>query len=115
MRQRRNCAALEDAVDRAASARTKATALYQLAVFHDNNSRESIAIPLYEVALRSGLPPNLKAQALAWLASSLSKTGAPKRALGRIHQARNITKSLKLLKFLDGLESRITRSRRRIS
>jgi len=78
---RRSRAALEDAVDRAASARARAIALYQLALFHDNNSRESIAIPLYEKALRTGLRLDLKAQALAWLASSLYKTGRPQHAL----------------------------------
>src|SRR5208337_4593922 len=46
-RLRRSRTALEDAVERAASAQKKAIALYQLAVFHDNNARESVAIPLY--------------------------------------------------------------------
>ncbi len=114
-RRRRSRAALADAVDRAASTRTEAIALYLLALFHDNNSREPEAIPLYEAAIKNGLPLPLKAEALAWLASSLYKTGAPKHALTRIRQSREIAKSHELRKFLDGLESRIIRSRRRIS
>ena len=107
---RRSRIALEDAVHRATSARKKAVALYQLSVFHDNNSREPLAIPLYEKALRAGLDHTVKAQALAWLASSLYKTGNPTRALSRIRQARDITKDGELRKFLDGLEARINRS-----
>jgi tetratricopeptide repeat protein len=80
-RTRRSRTALEAAVDQATSARKKAIALYQLGLFHDNNARESVAIPLYERALRAGLENALKAQALAWLASSLYKTGGLRRAL----------------------------------
>jgi len=109
-RTRRSRVALEDAVDRATSARKKAIALYQLGLFHDNNARESVAIPLYERALRAGLENALKAQALAWLASSLYKTGGLRRALSRLRQAREIAKDRKLLKFLRGLEIRINRS-----
>jgi tetratricopeptide (TPR) repeat protein len=89
---RRSRAALKDAVERATSSGERAIALYQLALFHDNNSREAKAIPLYEKALAIGMPTNLKAQALAWLASSLYKTGDPKRAMMQIRRARRITK-----------------------
>jgi tetratricopeptide (TPR) repeat protein len=113
MRKRRSRAALEDAVDRAASARGRAIALYQLALFHDNNSRETEAIPFYEAAIKNGLPTPLKAQALAWLASSLYKTGRRQHALTRIRQSREIARSRGLRKFLDSLETRIARSHQR--
>ena len=107
MKTRRNRAVLEEAVERAFSTRHRAVALYQLALFHDNNSREAVAIPLYEKALMNGLPTNLKAHALAWLASSFYKTGNPRRGLPRLRQSRAIAKDRALLKFLDGLEARI--------
>jgi tetratricopeptide (TPR) repeat protein len=107
---RRSRVALEAAVDRATSARKRGIALYQLGVFHDNNSREALAIPLYEKALRVGLAPTLKAKTLAWLASSLFKTGKPRDALRRIRQARGIAKDRGLRKFLDGLEARMLHS-----
>jgi len=106
---RRSRTALEDAVERATSARKKAIALYQLAVFHDNNARESVAIPLYERALRAGLDPAMKAHTLGWLASSLYKTGKPTRALLCVRQARVIAKDRELSRFLEGLEARINR------
>ena len=115
MKKPRSRTALEDAVDRAESARSKAIALYRLALFHDNNSRESVAIPLYESAIKNGLPLPLKAKALAWLASSFYKTGRPQHALTRMRQSREIAKSRELRRFLDGLEARIARSRHRIS
>lgn len=106
---RRSQAALEDAVERASSVHARAIALYRLALFHDNNSREAVAIPFYEKAIAFGLSPNLKAQALAWLSSSLYKTGNSKGALTRIDQAREIATSRELRKFLAGLEARINR------
>jgi hypothetical protein len=111
--KRRSRANLEAEVDSAESLRHKAIALYRLALFHDNNSRESHAIPLYEKALKAGLDPALEAKALAWLASSLHKTGEPKRAMMRLRQSRAIArrpKNASLEKFLDGLEVRIARS-----
>ncbi|HXN84482.1 MAG TPA: tetratricopeptide repeat protein [Candidatus Binataceae bacterium] len=111
--KRRSRAVLEAEVDRAKSPDKKATALYRLALFHDNNTRESDAIPLYEKALEAGLDTALKAKALAWLASSLYKTGEPRRAMMRVKQSRAIaqrTKTTLLQKFLDGLEARIARS-----
>jgi tetratricopeptide (TPR) repeat protein len=116
--KRRSCAGLEAEVDRAISPRQKAIALYQLGLFHDNNARESDAIPLYEKALKAGLDTALKAKALAWLASSLYKTGKPKSAMTRIRQSRAIvtrTKDASLEKFLDGLEARIARSLAKLS
>jgi hypothetical protein len=61
---------------------------------------------LYDEALANGLPAKLRAQALAWLASSLYKTGKSKGALKRIRQARAVSKDRDLRKFLDGLEAR---------
>jgi tetratricopeptide (TPR) repeat protein len=106
VKTRRSRAALEDAVDRASSACGKAIALYELALFHDNNSREAEAVPLYEEAIRAGLPRKLRAEALTWLASSLYKTDKPKDALRRIHQARDLAPR-ELEKFLDRLEARV--------
>lgn len=113
MKRRRSRAGLEAQVEGAKSSRQKAIALFQLALFHDNNARESDAIPLYEKALKAGLDSAPKAKALAWLASSLYKTGEPKRAMTRIRQSRAIvtrTKDASLEKFLAGLEARIARS-----
>ena len=110
---RRCRAALEDAVERASSSRKKSVALYELALFHDNNSREAVAIPLYENAVRGGLDRTLTARALAWLASSLYKTGKPRQALLRLKQSRAIASEAVLLKFLDGLDARINRGKPR--
>jgi hypothetical protein len=118
MKRRRSRAVLEADVDRAKLLRHKAIALYRLALFHDNNARESDAIPLYEGALETGLDAALKAKALAWLASSLYKTGQPQRAMSHLRQSRKIarrTNSASLQIFLDGLEARIARSRARKS
>jgi hypothetical protein len=106
---RRSLIGLEAAVKRASTARERAVALYQLALFHDNNSREVLAIPHYQKALRAGLQNEQRAQALAWLASSLYKTDQPRKALSRLHQARAVAKGRALRKFLDGLEARINR------
>jgi hypothetical protein len=55
-----------------------------------------------------GLPSKLKA--LVWLASSLYKTGASRRGLPRVRQARAAAKDRALLRFLTGLEVRIRRA-----
>ncbi len=108
--RRRSRAALERAASAAQSARTRALAYYQLALFHDNNWREAEAIPNYERALRLGLPRMLEAEALAWLASSLYKSGQPRRALGALQRSRKLARSASLRVFLDGLERRIARA-----
>lgn len=113
MTRRRSRVALEAEVNGAKSSRQKAIALYQLALFHDNNARESDAIPFYEKALKAGLQSALKAKALAWLASSLHKTGESKSALTRIRQSRAIARTMKygsLENYLYALEARIARS-----
>ena len=109
---RRSRAALEDAIERATSSGEKAIALYELALFHDNNSREAEAAPFYQRAIRTGLPTNLEAQALAWLASSLFKIGDPKGAMAQIRRTREIAKSRDLQEFLDRLEAHINRASR---
>jgi len=110
MKPRRNRAQLERAAARARSRREKALASFNLAVFHDNNAREPKAIPHYQRALRLGLPSTVRADALAWLASSLYKSGRPRRALSTIGRARRIARDAELLKFLYGLERRVRRS-----
>ena len=109
---RRSLAALEDAVERATSSGERALALYELALFHDNNSREAEAVPFYQRAIRTGLPMNLEAQALAWLASSLYKIGDPKGAMTQFRRAREIAKSRDLRRFLDRFEARIDHASR---
>jgi hypothetical protein len=52
----------------------------------------------------------LNRQALAWLTSSLYKTGASLKALLRVRQVRAAAKDRALLKFLTGLEARIKRA-----
>lgn len=78
----------------------------ELAVFHDNNSRETEAIPYYERALDHGLDAPTRSKALVWLASSLYKTGRSTDALHRIHEAR-VNADAELQRFLHGLERRL--------
>ena len=85
-------------------------AYYQLALFHDNNTREAEAIPNYKRALRLGLSGETRAQAFAWLASSFHKTGRPRRAMNSLAQSRAATRDAALKKFLDDLERRIRRA-----
>lgn len=105
--ERRSRRKLEEAIVRAQTRAAKARAYYRLGLFHDNNSREPEAIPNYEKALKLGLDRNTKAKALAWLASSLWKTGKPKQALKRLRQAESIATNNNLQRFLVGLKHRI--------
>jgi hypothetical protein len=100
---------LEAAVEAARDPKARAQACYALAVFHDNNSREAEAIPLYRQALGLDLPEPRRAEALAWLASSLMKTGAAPEAAERALEASQLTRDKALLQFLDGLGRRIAR------
>jgi|SRR5579871_2595401 len=109
-RPRRSRAKLEDAIAAARHTSTKAHAHYAIALFHDNNSREAEAIPHYKQAIALGLPRLIRAQALAWLASSLYKTGAPEEALANLAKAKQLASDPELLRFLEGLERRINRS-----
>jgi hypothetical protein len=81
MKRRRNLARLHLAIKQARTRSARASAYYELALFHDNNAREVEAIPNYEQALRLGLSGETRAQAFAWLASSFHKTGLPRRAI----------------------------------
>ena len=110
-RARRSRGRLEAAVAAAGSDSERALASYELGLFHDNNSREAEAVPYYEAALRLGLTGETRAQCLAWLASSLHKTGRSEAALVRLHEGREVAADDSLRRFLDGLESRIRRSR----
>ena len=103
---RRNRGRLQDAIAAARTPQAKALAHFQLALFHDNNARERDAIPHYEAALRLGLDSPRCAEALAWLASSLYKTGRPRTALSKIAESRSHTRDPGLRTFLDGLERR---------
>jgi tetratricopeptide (TPR) repeat protein len=104
---RRNRTKLEEAIEKAKTSHAKALAYYRLGLFHDNNSREAEAIPNYEKALKLGLDNKLKAEALAWLASSFYKTGQLKKALASLKLSRRLTKNKKLQDFLNSLRQRI--------
>ncbi|MEN9342087.1 MAG: Tetratrico peptide repeat [Candidatus Parcubacteria bacterium] len=97
------------AISIAKNRQQKAIAYYNLGLFHDNNAREAEAIPNYEMALRLGLGKDSKSKALAWLASSLYKTGKLAEALKRVEQSQRIA-SHDLLGFLNGLKKRIEKS-----
>lgn len=84
---RRSLKTLEQAVAEATTDAARASACYELGVFHDNNSREAEAIPCYEQALAFGLGRRTGARALAWLASSLYKTNRASEAWRRSEQA----------------------------
>ncbi len=109
MKTRRSLAALLRAVERAGADDSRARVHFELAVFHDNNGREAEAVPQYEAAIGLGLDRRRNAEALAWLASSLYKTGRPHDAMRRLTQARAVALDAKLGRFLDGLERRIRR------
>ncbi len=110
MKTRRDRRTLQRAVDEAATAGDKAAALYEFAVFHDNNGREAEAIPHYESALELGLDPSTKVRALAWLASSLYKTGSPEEALARVDEALAVAEEPELIGFLERLRWRAGRA-----
>jgi tetratricopeptide (TPR) repeat protein len=103
MKTRRDRRTLERAIDEAQTREERAAAHYELAVFHDNNSREAEAIPHYEQALQLGLDQPTRVQALAWLASSLYKTGKPRAALARAEESLSGTQDAQLTRFLIGL------------
>ncbi len=89
-----------------------AAAHYELALFHDNNSREAEAIPHYRQAIELGLSHSDEANATAWLASSLHKTGKPECALYQLAESRQLNQDESLSRFLNGLEQRIRRNLR---
>jgi len=105
--KRRSLKELQGAVESATSRKKKALALYELALFHDNNSREAAAIPFYQMAIRFGLDRKHEAMARAWLASSLYKTGRSREAQKQISVASKLVQHPQLKKFLAGLSKRI--------
>ncbi|MHB8383108.1 MAG: tetratricopeptide repeat protein [Candidatus Binataceae bacterium] len=109
MKPRRTLAQMRLAIEHARTRSARASAYYQLALFHDNNAREGEAIPHYELAIRLGLSGESRAQAFAWLASSFHKIGSQRRAMRALRESRSLTRDPKLRKFLAGLEARIAR------
>lgn len=110
-RSRRSLARLTEFLVGARSVKGRALAHYRLGLFHDNNSREAEAIPHYRKAIALGLPRPIEAQAHAWLASSLYKTGYPAQAIKNLRKAAKVTTHTRLQRFLRGLELRISRRR----
>ena len=107
---RRSLKHLQDAVVAASTDREKAVALYELAVFHDNNGREAAAIPHYRRAIKLGLDVGTREKAMAWLASSLYKTGRPFAAMQYVDQAIAADCPPELMQFLVSLRRRISRT-----
>ena len=110
LRKRRSLVTLTAALDRATTTTSKARAHYDLALFHDNNGREAQAIPHYRNALALGIDPGLEAEAFAWLASSLFKTGSHTEATSSAHHALCLTQDPELNGFLVRLQRRIDRA-----
>ncbi len=109
---RRRRRSLERTLGEAVTDTQRAKAHFDLAVFHDNNNREPEAVPHYRDALRLGLRGKEHSEALAWLASSLHKTGRQAEAKECVRQAREVSVDERLMRFLDGLEKRIGESLR---
>ena len=109
-RRRRSLAGLTAALRQASSRSEQAQAHYELGLFHDNNGREAQAIPHYREALALGINPAVVPEALAWLASSLHKTGQPGEASVTARRALRLTQDPSLEEFLVGLLRRIKRA-----
>jgi tetratricopeptide (TPR) repeat protein len=107
--KKRNLKDLEAAIASAKGKDEKALAHYRCGLFHDNNGRESKAIPHYQKAISLGLEKPIRAQAFAWLASSFSKTDRPTEAVEALRSSMRIAEDPGLRKFLTGLEGRIQR------
>ena len=105
--KRRSLKELQRAVESATGRSKKAQALYELALFHDNNSREAEAVPIYQRAIRLGLDRSHEAMARAWLASSLYKTSRPREALKQISSALKLAQRASLRNFLLRLKEKI--------
>ncbi len=109
-RKRRNLASLTAALEKATTQSEEAHAHYNLALFHDNNGREAQAIPHYRRALALDIYPAVVPETLAWLASSLHKTGHPAEAALRAGQALGLSTDPSLRGFLLRLLRRIDRA-----
>ncbi len=110
LRKRRSLGSLTAALDQATTKQAMARAHFDLALFHDNNGREAQAIPHYRNALALGIDPGLEAEAYAWLASSLFKTGSHTEASSSAHHALCLTQDPELKGFLVRLLRRIERA-----
>jgi len=110
LRKRRSLGSLTATLDRATTNSAMAQAHYDLALFHDNNGREAQAIPHYRNALALGIDPGLEAEAFAWLASSLFKTGSHTEATSSAYHALCRTQDPELKGFLVRLQRRIDRA-----
>lgn len=104
---RRSRTTLEGNLKKAKTDKQRAIAHYALGLFHDNNGREKEAIPHYEAVLEFDLEPETKAKCLAWLASSLWKTGDATSAKKRLEASGRLSRDPELLAFLKGLRQRI--------
>lgn len=98
---------MQRALVSARSSKARALACYELGLFHDNNTCEAQAVPFYREAIRLGLEPAAKARALAWLASSLCKTGEADEALRTADESLAVTSDVSLERFLVRLKRRI--------
>lgn len=109
LRKRRSLASLTSALCAASTKSAKAQAHFNLALFHDNNAREAQAIPHYRRALGLGLDSAVVPKALAWLASSLYKTGHDSEARRQALHALSLSTDPALSGFLTRLLRRIER------
>lgn len=109
-RKRRSLASLTSALERASTRSAKARAHYALALFHDNNGREARAIPHYRSALALGVRPAVAAEAHAWLASSLHKTGHADEARRHALEALRLSDDPSLSRFVMRLIGRLDRA-----
>lgn len=103
---------MRDRLAMAKNRAAKAKAHFAFALFHDNNSREADAIPHYRAALALALPRETAAQAWAYLASSLWKTGKSASALVAARRALAMTRKPLFRAWVERLIGRITRSMR---
>jgi tetratricopeptide (TPR) repeat protein len=110
--KRRSLKQLQCAAETASGKREKALAIYELGLFHDNNSREAKAIPNYQKAIRLGLDKKYEAMARVWLASSFLKTGQPELALKEHRRAFKLAKDARLRKFVMSLEKELFSTKR---
>jgi len=94
---------------RLATTRAPANVHYEIAVFHDNNSREAEAIPHYAAALKLGLTGKKRAEAHAYLASSYWKIGKPQSARRIIAQSKVLPMDKHLRAWMERLHRRIVR------
>ncbi len=108
--KRRTIRKLEGRVTSAKNRAERARAFYRLGMFHDENSRGEEAISNYEKALHFGLTGQMKAQALAWLASRLYKIERHKEAQLRVVKALAVARDARLKRFLLGLNRKIERA-----